>query len=52
MLYIKLKLLAGFLFFIARVIIPSRAFLHHIFNTLREKKSWVYINRLIRSDLT
>ena len=50
--YIELKSLAGFLSFAARVIIPGRAFLRRIFDALREKKSWVRINRSIRSNLT
>ena len=50
--YVELELLARFLSFAARVIVPGRAFLCRIFNALREKKSWIRINKPIRADLT
>ena len=50
--YTELESLAGFLSFAARVIVPGRAFLRRIFDALREKKSWIRINKPIRADLT
>ena len=50
-LYYELETAVGFLLFVAKLVIPGRAFLRRLFNALQRPAKFIYITTSIKVDL-